>query len=61
MLIKKIIIVINKNPTISIFEQIMADPQYRFADSHLYKNITLVAWDPGPYSGNLEKVSDNQN
>ncbi|XP_026789298.3 beta-galactoside alpha-2,6-sialyltransferase 2b isoform X1 [Pangasianodon hypophthalmus] len=38
-----------------INSQIMADPQHRFADSHLYKNITLVAWDPGPYSGNLEK------
>ncbi|XP_060724564.1 beta-galactoside alpha-2,6-sialyltransferase 2b [Tachysurus vachellii] len=38
-----------------INSQIMADPQYMFADSPLYKNITLVAWDPGPYSGNLEK------
>lgn len=37
-----------------INSQIMADPQHRFADSHLYKNVTLVAWDPGPYSGNLE-------
>lgn len=35
----------------------MADPKHKFANSHLYKNITLVAWDPSPYSGNLEKVS----
>lgn len=44
-----------------MFGQIMADPQHRFTESHLFKNITLVAWDPGSYSGNLEKVSNNQN
>lgn len=49
-----------KKHVIFICEQIIADPQHRFADSHLYKNITLVAWDPGPYSGNLGKVSNNQ-
>lgn len=44
----------------SICEQIMADPRHRFADNHLYTNITLLAWDPSPYSGDLKKVSNNQ-
>lgn len=50
-----------KNPFMSICEQIMANPQHRFNDSELYKNVALVAWDPSPYSGNLEKVSNNNN
>ncbi|XP_046719694.1 beta-galactoside alpha-2,6-sialyltransferase 2b isoform X2 [Silurus meridionalis] len=37
-----------------INSQIMADPRHRFAYSNIYKNITLLAWDPAPYSGNLE-------
>ncbi|XP_053354555.1 beta-galactoside alpha-2,6-sialyltransferase 2b isoform X2 [Clarias gariepinus] len=45
----------NKTTLRIINSQIMANPQHMFADSHLYKNITLVAWDPSPYSGNLEK------
>ncbi|KAG7326764.1 hypothetical protein KOW79_010165 [Hemibagrus wyckioides] len=45
----------NKTTIRIINSQIMAGPQHRFNDSHLYKNVTLVAWDPSPYSGNLEK------
>ncbi|KAF5895709.1 beta-galactoside alpha-2,6-sialyltransferase 2-like, partial [Clarias magur] len=45
----------NKTTIRIINSQIMSDPHHMFADSHLYKNITLVAWDPSPYSGNLEK------
>ncbi|XP_026860496.2 beta-galactoside alpha-2,6-sialyltransferase 2b [Electrophorus electricus] len=37
-----------------INSQILAD-SYHFASSSLYKNITLLAWDPTSYSANLEK------
>ncbi|XP_067315438.1 beta-galactoside alpha-2,6-sialyltransferase 2b [Pseudorasbora parva] len=35
--------------------QIVANPQHRFNSSLLYKNITLVAWDPAPYNIDLHK------
>lgn len=35
--------------------QILANPKYRFGSSLLYKNITLVAWDPAPYNIDLHK------
>ncbi|XP_062852876.1 beta-galactoside alpha-2,6-sialyltransferase 2b [Trichomycterus rosablanca] len=38
-----------------INSQILAQPEFNFTLSPLYKNVTLVAWDPAPYSGNLEK------
>lgn len=36
--------------------QILANPSHRFTKSSIYKNITLVAWDPAPYAVNLHKV-----
>ncbi|XP_047456726.1 beta-galactoside alpha-2,6-sialyltransferase 2 [Mugil cephalus] len=35
--------------------QILANPNYGFNTSSLYKNVTLVAWDPAPYAVNLHK------
>lgn len=37
--------------------QILANPNHQFNSSALYKNVTLVAWDPAPYAVNLHKVS----
>lgn len=34
----------------------MASPKRHFQTSSLYKNVTLVAWDPAPYTLNLHKV-----
>ncbi len=39
--------------------QILANPKHQFNTSSLYKNVTLVAWDPAPYTLNLHKVSTN--
>lgn len=36
--------------------QILANPSHRFNKSSIYKNVTLVAWDPAPYTVNLNKV-----
>lgn len=35
--------------------QVLANPEHRFGKNSLYKNITLVAWDPAPYSADLKK------
>ncbi|XP_051752081.1 beta-galactoside alpha-2,6-sialyltransferase 2b isoform X2 [Ctenopharyngodon idella] len=35
--------------------QILANRQHKFNSSLLYKNITLVAWDPAPYNIDLKK------
>ncbi|NXS03042.1 SIAT2 sialyltransferase, partial [Oxylabes madagascariensis] len=33
--------------------QILTNPNHHFVDSSLYKDVILVAWDPAPYSANL--------
>ncbi|KAK7882441.1 hypothetical protein WMY93_028615 [Mugilogobius chulae] len=38
-----------------INSQILANPRHRFNTSSIYKNVTLVAWDPAPYTVNLQK------
>ncbi|KAI1899875.1 hypothetical protein AGOR_G00066270 [Albula goreensis] len=38
-----------------INSQILATPKHHFNTSSLYKDITLVAWDPAPYTVNLHK------
>ncbi|XP_040004031.1 beta-galactoside alpha-2,6-sialyltransferase 2-like [Xiphias gladius] len=38
-----------------INSQILANPKHRFNASSIYKNVTLVAWDPAPYTVNLQK------
>ncbi|KAL4656966.1 beta-galactoside alpha-2,6-sialyltransferase 2-like [Arapaima gigas] len=35
--------------------QILANPKHQFNTSSLYKDVTLVAWDPAPYTVNLQK------
>ncbi|XP_042581572.1 beta-galactoside alpha-2,6-sialyltransferase 2-like [Cyprinus carpio] len=35
--------------------QILANPKHNFSSSLLYKDITLVAWDPAPYNIDLHK------
>lgn len=40
-----------------MFLQILANPSHHFIDSSLYKDVILVAWDPAPYSANLNLVS----
>ncbi|XP_008251235.2 beta-galactoside alpha-2,6-sialyltransferase 2 isoform X1 [Oryctolagus cuniculus] len=36
-----------------INSQILTNPNHHFVDSSLYKDVILVAWDPAPYSANL--------
>ncbi|XP_019750098.1 beta-galactoside alpha-2,6-sialyltransferase 2 [Hippocampus comes] len=38
-----------------INSMVMASPKRHFQTSSLYKNVTLVAWDPAPYTLNLHK------
>lgn len=38
-----------------INSQILTNPRHRFNTSTIYKNVTLVAWDPAPYTLNLHK------
>ncbi|XP_054642889.1 beta-galactoside alpha-2,6-sialyltransferase 2 [Dunckerocampus dactyliophorus] len=38
-----------------INSQILAKTKFQFKTSSLYKNVTLVAWDPAPYDLNLHK------
>ncbi|KAJ1118154.1 hypothetical protein NDU88_006349 [Pleurodeles waltl] len=43
----------NKTTMRIVNSQILTNPHHHFIDSPLYKDITLVAWDPSPYSANL--------
>uniref|UniRef100_UPI0037E7E515 beta-galactoside alpha-2,6-sialyltransferase 2 n=1 Tax=Semicossyphus pulcher TaxID=241346 RepID=UPI0037E7E515 len=45
----------NKTTIRIINSQIMANPRHQFNTSSIYKNVTLVAWDPAPYTVNLHK------
>ncbi|KAI1885352.1 hypothetical protein AGOR_G00219250 [Albula goreensis] len=45
----------NKTTIRIINSQILANPKHRFNSSSLYKDIALVAWDPAPYTVNLQK------
>uniref|UniRef100_A0AAV2JZF1 Beta-galactoside alpha-2,6-sialyltransferase 2 n=1 Tax=Knipowitschia caucasica TaxID=637954 RepID=A0AAV2JZF1_KNICA len=38
-----------------INSQILANPRHRFNTSSIYKNVTLVAWDPAPYTVDLHR------
>ncbi|KAM6178226.1 beta-galactoside alpha-2,6-sialyltransferase 2 [Rhynchocyon petersi] len=43
----------NKTTMRIINSQIITNPTHHFIDSSLYKDVVLVAWDPAPYSANL--------
>ncbi|XP_058390330.1 beta-galactoside alpha-2,6-sialyltransferase 2 [Diceros bicornis minor] len=43
----------NKTTMRIINSQILTNPNHHFIDSSLYKDVILVAWDPAPYSANL--------
>ncbi|XP_004704383.1 beta-galactoside alpha-2,6-sialyltransferase 2 [Echinops telfairi] len=43
----------NKTTLRIINSQILTNPSHHFIDSSLYKDVILVAWDPAPYSANL--------
>ncbi|XP_014911912.1 beta-galactoside alpha-2,6-sialyltransferase 2 isoform X2 [Poecilia latipinna] len=45
----------NKTTIRIINSQILANPKHEFNTSSIYKNITLVAWDPAPYTVDLQK------
>ncbi|XP_034417125.1 beta-galactoside alpha-2,6-sialyltransferase 2 [Cyclopterus lumpus] len=45
----------NKTTIRIINSQILANPKHRFNTSSIYKNVTLVAWDPAPYNVDLHK------
>nr|XP_020465006.1 beta-galactoside alpha-2,6-sialyltransferase 2 [Monopterus albus] len=45
----------NKTTIRIINSQILANPNHHFNTSSIYKNVTLVAWDPAPYTVNLQK------
>ncbi|XP_068185332.1 beta-galactoside alpha-2,6-sialyltransferase 2 [Antennarius striatus] len=45
----------NKTTIRIINSQILANPKHRFNTSSIYKNVTLVAWDPAPYAVDLHK------
>lgn len=43
----------NKTTLRIINSQILTNPNHHFTDSSLYKEVTLVAWDPSPYYADL--------
>ncbi|XP_075708788.1 beta-galactoside alpha-2,6-sialyltransferase 2 isoform X2 [Rhinoderma darwinii] len=43
----------NKTTMRIINSQILTNPSHHFSDSSLYKDVTLVAWDPSPYYADL--------
>uniref|UniRef100_A0A665U3U8 Beta-galactoside alpha-2,6-sialyltransferase 1 n=1 Tax=Echeneis naucrates TaxID=173247 RepID=A0A665U3U8_ECHNA len=43
----------NKTTIRIINSQIVARPKHRFSSSSLYQDVTLLVWDPAPYSANL--------
>uniref|UniRef100_A0A3B4YVI8 Beta-galactoside alpha-2,6-sialyltransferase 2 n=1 Tax=Stegastes partitus TaxID=144197 RepID=A0A3B4YVI8_9TELE len=43
----------NKTTIRIINSQIVARPEHRFSSSSLYRDVTLLLWDPAPYSANL--------
>ncbi|KAG8452017.1 hypothetical protein GDO86_003992 [Hymenochirus boettgeri] len=43
----------NKTTVRIINSQILTNPSHHFTDSSLYKDVTLVAWDPSPYYADL--------
>ncbi|KAI4805130.1 hypothetical protein KUCAC02_009760 [Chaenocephalus aceratus] len=45
----------NKTTIRIINSQILTNPRHRFNSSSIYKNVTLVAWDPAPYTVNLHQ------
>ncbi|XP_077392726.1 beta-galactoside alpha-2,6-sialyltransferase 2 [Festucalex cinctus] len=45
----------NKTTIRVINSMVMASPAHGFQSSSLYKNVTLVAWDPAPYTLNMLK------
>ncbi|KAI7809008.1 beta-galactoside alpha-2, partial [Triplophysa rosa] len=49
----------NKTTIRIINSQILANPKHQFNTSSLYKNVTLVAWDPAPYTLDLDKWYSN--
>ncbi|XP_051998252.1 beta-galactoside alpha-2,6-sialyltransferase 2-like [Xyrauchen texanus] len=49
----------NKTTVRIINSQILANPKHQFNTSSLYKDVTLVAWDPAPYTLNLNKWYTN--
>ncbi|XP_062862573.1 beta-galactoside alpha-2,6-sialyltransferase 2 [Trichomycterus rosablanca] len=49
----------NKTTIRIINSQIVANPAHKFITSSLYKDTTLVAWDPAPYTVNLDKWYKN--
>jgi len=42
--------------SLHLCSQILTNPNHHFVDSSLYKDVILVAWDPAPYSANLNVV-----
>ncbi|KAM6986234.1 LOW QUALITY PROTEIN: beta-galactoside alpha-2,6-sialyltransferase 2 [Aplochiton taeniatus] len=49
----------NKTTIRIINSQILANPKYHFNTSSIYKNVTLVVWDPAPYAVDLRKWHDS--
>ncbi|XP_056443398.1 beta-galactoside alpha-2,6-sialyltransferase 2-like isoform X1 [Gadus chalcogrammus] len=47
------------SPPPTLPTQIMALHKHHFNSSFLYRNVTLVAWDPAPYSLNLSEWYEN--
>ncbi|NP_001107671.1 beta-galactoside alpha-2,6-sialyltransferase 2 [Xenopus tropicalis] len=43
----------NKTTLRIINSQILTNPNHHFTDSTLYKDVTLIAWDPSPYYADL--------
>ena len=39
------------------FAQIASRPEHKFSSSSLYRDVTLLVWDPALYSANLTQVT----
>ncbi|KAJ6667425.1 hypothetical protein lerEdw1_016546 [Lerista edwardsae] len=48
----------NKTTMRIINSQILTNPNHHFIENSLYKDVILVAWDPAPYSANLNVLTN---
>lgn len=49
----------NKTSLRILNSQILSKSRFNFVNSSLYKNVSLLVWDPSKYNATLEQVSEN--
>lgn len=48
----------NKTSLRILNSQILSKQQFNFFNSSLYRNVSLLVWDPSKYNATLEQVCD---